>query len=210
MIHGSQNPARPAVLAGCALLGAALALLPAAPAAAQPDWVLGVRIAQAEPSGDAYDAVYGDSLTLFGLQLDARFSGWFLRGAWSEGDTDGELVAVAPDGSLFATGEPVELTVTPVHLSAGWLGGDARPWSFRAGGGFTRVEVEEGSFFFRDSEEGSGFHALAGAAYTLGRFEVGVEALYWQVSDVFPAVGSVVGDPDLEALELMTLLSFRF
>lgn len=210
MRQGPHHPVRPALLAGCALLGAALALLPAAPAAAQTTWAVGVRIAQAEPSGDAYDAVYGDSFTLFGVQAEASFTGWFLRAAWSEGDTDGTLVAVAPDGSLFPTGEPVDLTVTPVHLSAGWLGGGDGPWTFRAGGGVSSVSVDEETFFFSASEDGVGFHVLAGVGYTLGRFEVGVEALYWQVGDLFPAVGTVVGDPDLETLELMTLLSFRF
>lgn len=210
MTRGPHHPARPAPFATCALLGAVLVLLAPLPAAAQPTWVVGARIAQAEPSGAAYDAVYGDSVTFLGLQAEARFTSFFLRVAWSEGDADGELISIAPDGTVLPTGEPVSLTLTPVHLSAGWLGGGGAPWTFRAGGGFTTLSVDEESAFFNDSEDGTGFHALAGVGYGQGHWEVGFEALYWQVSDVFPAAGTALGDPDLDALELSTVVSLRF
>jgi len=194
-----------------AVAAALLCLAFALPAGAQPSFLLGARLGTADPSGKAYEAVYGDTVSLPGVQLEARWPSWFLRLAASQGTADGELVALSPSGGTFATGEPSEITLTPVHLSVGWHHGGG-PWGFFVGGGLTRVEVEEKTDFFSDSASADGFHVLVGGSRAFGRrWEASAEALYWQVSDLFEGgLGEVLGDRDLDALELALALSFRF
>lgn len=195
------------------LVAALLALLglAAAPSANAQSFVVGARYAAAGPSSAAYDAVYDSNVSLPGVQAEARWPAFFVRLTASRGSADGVLVGLEPGGGFFPTFERTEITLTPVHLSAGWNHGFGT-WGIYLGGGLTQVEAEEKSDFFRDSNSADGLHVLAGARYVVGRhWEASGEVLYWQVSDLFEGgLGEALGDADLDATELAVAVSFRF
>ena len=197
---------RPAVLAAAVLLAA----LAASPAAAQ-EWSLGVRAAYADPSGDAYEAVYDASLAMPGVQLELRWPAWFLRLAAEQGEADGELVTLAPNGTVVPTGIDSRLDLRLVHLSVGWQSPPS-PWGYYAGGGLTSLDGDEEAFFFSEGVSASGFHLVAGARAALTeRWELGAELLWWSVDDVFEGgAGLALDAPDLDAFELAAVLAFRF
>jgi hypothetical protein len=197
---------RPAVLVAVALLALATAL----PAAAQ-SWLVGARVAYADPSGDAYEAVYDEALTLVGAQLELRWPTWFLRLAAEQGEADGELIAFDIEGIPFPAGITSTLDLRLVHLTAGYHTG-LTPWGWYVGGGVTSLDGDEEAFFFSESISGSGFHVLGGVRVALtDRWEVGGELIWWSVSDVFDGgAGVALNDPDLEAIELAAVAGFSF
>lgn len=197
---------RPAVL----LAAAVLLVLAAWPAAAQ-QWLFGIRAGYADPSGDAYEAVYDEALTLPGGQVEVRWPAWFVRLAYEQGEADGELVALDLDGNPLPTGVASSLDLRLTHLSAAWQTTPS-PWGWYVGGGLTSLDGDEEAFFFSESVSGTGFHLLAGVRAALSeRWEVGGELLWWSVSDVFEGgVGAALNDPDIEAVELAAVVAFRF
>jgi len=197
---------RPAVLVAAALL----ALLVTLPAAAQ-EWLLGARVAYAEVAGDAYEAVYDESLTMPGVQLELRWPTWFLRLAAEQGSADGELVFLDLNGTIVPTGITSQLDLRLVHLTAGYHSG-LSPWGWYAGGGITSLDGDEEAFFFSESVSGTGYHLVAGIRVALtDRWELGGEVLWWSVSDVFEGgAGVALNDPDLQATELAVVLNFHF
>jgi hypothetical protein len=214
MICQSVNVPRPRAAAPW-LVAAVMALLlglAAGPAAEAQAFLLGARYATAEPSGAAYEAVYDSTVSMPGVQAEVRWPAVFVRLAASQGSADGVLVGLQPGGGVFPTFEPTEITLTPVHLSAGWHRGFRGGWGIYVGGGLTRVEAEEKSAFFRDSNSADGYHLMAGGRHALGeRWEASAELLYWQVSDLFEGgLGEALGDADLDAVELALAVSFRF
>ena len=200
-----------------AALAAALAVGWPAPAAAA-SWHLGVRGGTLDLSSGPYDAVYGEAPTALGVQAEARFrsESLFVRLAADRGEADGELVAPGP-GGLVPTGEPTEITVMPVHLSAGLIDlGRSRPsaWSYYLGAGLTWLDQEEENRIEATSGSGSGLHAVAGARWTLGgpagRAAIGAEAMWFSASGVFEGgAAELLDDRDLEGLALTGLVTFR-
>jgi len=197
---------RPAVLVAVVLLTLATAL----PAAAQ-SWLVGGRVAYADPSGDAYEAVYDESLTLIGGQLELRWPTWFLRLAAEQGEADGELVFLDLNGNLGPSGISSTLDLRLIHFTGGYHSAPD-PWGWYFGGGLTSLDGDEEAFFFSESVSGTGYHVLGGVRVALtDRWEIGGELIYWTVSDVFEGgAGVVLNDPDLEAIEAAAVVNFRF
>ena len=207
------------LLRALAGLAAAAALGWPAPAEALSSWHVGVRGGTLDLSGSAYDAVYGETPTALGVQAEARFrnESFFVRLAADRGEADGELVAPRPGGGTFRTGEPTEITVTPVHLSLGLVDPGRMglsSWGYYVGGGLTWLDQEEDNRIEASSGSGTGLHGVLGIRWTFGgpegRAAVGAEALWFSASDVFEGgLAELLDDRDLDGLSLTGLVTFR-
>ena len=214
-----MNPRERRLSTALAALAAALALGWPAPAEAVSSWHLGVRGGTLELSSGPYDAVYGESPTALGLQAEARFGNeaFFVRLAADRGEADGELIAPRPGGGILRTGEPTEITVTPIHFSAGLVDpGRIGPATFGyyVGGGLTWLDQEEDNRIETTSGSGTGLHAVLGVRWHLGgpdgRVAVGAEALWFSASGVFDGgAAALLDDEDLDGLSLTGLVTFR-
>ena len=115
------------------------------------------------PSGPIYGGGARIGLPLGGLFVDI--------GAWRY-RADGERAFVAND-EIFKLGIPVEITVTPIELSAGWRFRIRRAPKFTpyAAGGLTILKYRETSDFATTSEDAddsfNGYHLNGGVAYKL-------------------------------------------
>lgn len=118
-------------------------------------------------TGSASGPIYGG-----GARIGVPFGGLFFDvGAWRYG-ADGERVFPFGD-QIFKLGIPVQITVVPVELSAGWQ------FRFRklpkfipyAAGGLTSMSYKETSDFATDAENVderfSGYHLIGGAEYKI-------------------------------------------
>lgn len=195
-------------LAAAALL---LVLVHAAPAAAQPQFLVGLRAGTADLSGDLYDRVYGDSLSPVGAQVEARWTRWFGRLAWETADADGFLLQppAGPGPILPAPAEPTELDLELLHATGGWNASAGR-WGWFLGAGLTSVDAEESNVLGTESVSDTGYHAVAGGRVALGRrFEVGAEVLYLTVSDLFVSPSPSLSG-DLDGITAAATAAFRF
>ncbi|MEE8523604.1 MAG: hypothetical protein V3T72_06700, partial [Thermoanaerobaculia bacterium] len=129
------DPRKASRLAVACVLSCALA----AAVEAQPTYHLGLRLGAFEPTnaGDTYDALYGgDTMFQIGAQFEVRFRrNLFLGLAVDHGSADGELIAALPSGQVISTGTATDLTLTPLHLTCGWIAKPETTWSFYFGGG---------------------------------------------------------------------------
>jgi hypothetical protein len=129
-------------------------------------------------AADSFDAVTGSpSGPIFGggARVGLPFGGLFVDvGAWRY-RADGERVFV-DDGEIFPLGIPVEITITPIELSAGWRFRIRQAPKFTpyAAGGLTILRYQETSDFSTEAEDAddtfNGFHVLGGAEYKITRW----------------------------------------
>ncbi len=190
----------------------ALLLLPAAPAAARPDFLVGLRAGTADLSGDLYDLVYDETLSPLGAQVEARWTRAFVRLAWETAEADGFLLipTVGPPPLLPAPAEPTELSLDLLHATGGWSH-DGRRWGWFAGAGLTFADAEESNVIGTASASESGYHAVAGGRLRFGaRWEVGAEAMYVAVDDLLMAPPASSLSPDLDGIAAAATLAFRF
>lgn len=127
---------------------------------------------------ESFDAIVGTpSGPIFGggARIGLPFGGLFVDvGAWRY-RADGERVFVAND-VIFKLGIPVEITVTPLEISAGWRFRLRRAPKFTpyAAGGLTILKYQETSDFSTSSEDAddsvNGYHVIGGAEYKLTRW----------------------------------------
>ncbi len=119
-----------------------------------------------EPSGTIYGGGARVGLPLGGLFVDV--GAWRFHG-------DGERVFVF-GGQEFALGIPVEITVTPLELSAGWQFRFRRMPKLRpyVAGGYTSYSYKETSEFATDAENVDerfpGYHLGGGVEYRIARW----------------------------------------
>jgi len=147
---------------------------------------------------ESFDAIVGNSsgqIVGGGARIGLPLGGLFVDvGAWRYRG-DGERVFVADD-RIFKLGIPVEITVTPIELSAGWRFRIRRAPKFipYAGGGFTILKYQETSDFANGDENAddsfSGYHLLSGAEYRIMRWlGVAGEASWSTVPDAIGEAG---------------------
>lgn len=139
------------------------------------------------PSGAIFGGGARVNLPLGGLFVD--IGAWRFRG-------DGERVFVF-DGQVFPLDIPVEITITPLELTAGWRFRLRRLPRFRpyVGGGFTSYGYNETSELATDAENlderFNGYHLLGGAEYRVARWiAVGGEVTWATVADAIGASGA--------------------
>lgn len=149
-------------------------------------------------AADSFDAILGSaSGTIFGggARLGLPFGGLFVDvGAWRFRG-DGERVFVFA-GQEFPLDIPVEITITPLELTAGWQFRFRRAPRFRpyVGGGWTSYDYRETSEFSTGVENVedrfSGYHLLGGAEYRLQRWlALGGDVTWATVPDAIGAGG---------------------
>jgi hypothetical protein len=149
-------------------------------------------------AADSFDVILGSpSGTIFGggARVGLPLGGLFVDvGAWrfrGEGER-----AFVFQGEEFPLGIPVEVTVTPLEITAGWQFRLRRAPKFRpyAGGGFSSYGYKETSEFATDAENVderfNGYHVLGGAEYRVARWvSVGGEAAWTTVPDALGESG---------------------
>jgi hypothetical protein len=134
--------------------------------------------------GSPLGSIFGAGVRV-GLPLGGLYAG---LGGWRYSHR-GERVFVS-GSEVFRLGIPLEVTVTPIELSAGWRFRFRRAPRFRpyVAGGFTSFRYEETSDFATASENVSerfkGFHMTGGADIQVERWiGVGLELNWTTVRD---------------------------
>lgn len=154
---------------------------------------LGVRVVSLQEvnASDSYDAVFdGDAMTQFGVQFELQIRRHFLIAlVYETGEVDGHRVL--PSDPPIPTGIEETLTLSPIHLTAGWVFAPESQMHGFVGVGPTLLDWEDESG--PDSESGSdtGYHGVAGLRWsTLNhRFTVGGELRYSSVPDAVGEAG---------------------
>ena len=150
-------------------------------------------------AADSFDVILGSpSGTIFGggARVGLPIGGLFVDvGAWRF-HGEGERAFVF-QGEDFPLGIPVEVTITPLELTAGWQFRLRRAPKFRpyVGGGFSSYGYKETSDFGTDSEDVderfNGYHLLGGAEYRVARWiSVSGEAAWTTVPDAIGESGA--------------------
>jgi opacity protein-like surface antigen len=189
---------------------AVLVTLAAAPASAQ-DMPVGVRgfgsfgnivfTAQdsfdavlGQPSGPIYGGG-GQVLLPFGIYAEVSFR-QFKR--------TGERVFVGPDDEVFPLGIPLQVTIQPLDITAGWRAARWGRFVPYGGGGFSSYRYKETSDFADPGddvdERFTGFHVVGGAEYLVLRWiAVGGEVSWSTIPDALGQGGAsaAFGEDDL-------------
>ena len=129
-------------------------------------------------AAESFDAILGSPSGMIvggGARVGLPIGGLFVDvGAWrfrGEGER-----AFVFEGQEFQLGVPVEITVTPLELTAGWQFRLRSAPKFRpyVGGGLSSYGYEETSDFAAGSdnvdERFTGYHLLGGAEYRVGQW----------------------------------------
>jgi hypothetical protein len=194
-------------------LALGLALAAAAPAAAAPSWHLGLRAGTFEPAAsETYDTIWGETMVQFGVQAEARFRrGWFLALSVDRGEASGERVGPGPDGTLVPTGDPSDLTMTPIHLTVGGIARRDRPWSLYYGAGPSLLLWEDDNDAFPEDASDNGFHAVAGVRRSFARAAAAAEVRWSTIPDALGAGGASAAfdEDDWGGFALNLVLAFR-
>jgi hypothetical protein len=162
-------------------------------------------------SKDSYDAVYGKPMPQVGLRLEARFAKpWFAALTADYGRVSGEAQVFVPEP--IGTGEHVRLTMSHVHLTAGYVFGARSPWSVYAGLGPTLLRWKEEADLESRSATDFGGHALLGLRRSLGRWEAAAEIQYTAIPNAIGEGGAAgfFGEDDLGGLTFGLAATFRF
>ena len=159
-------------------------------------------------AADSFDVILGSpSGTIFGggARVGLPLGGLFVDvGAWRF-HGEGERVFLF-DGQEFPLDIPVEITITPLELTAGWQFRLRRMPRFRpyVGGGFTSYGYKETSEFATSAENTdgrfNGYHLLGGAEYRVARWiAVGGDVAWTTVADAIgtSGVSDVFNETDL-------------
>lgn len=195
-------------------LAAGLAMLTAGVAEAGPSWHLGARVGAFESTqaSDTWDAIYGETMVQYGLQVEARFSpGWFLALSIDRGSVDGEAVAPLPGGGTVPTGLDTELTMTPLHLTVGGIVWPDRAWQLYYGGGLSRLDWEDANIVAPVDSTDNGFHAVIGVRRELSRLALAGEARWSSFPDAIGEGGASAffGEDDWGGISTHLVVSFR-
>ncbi len=124
---------------------------------------------------DTFDAVADTtSASVFGggAQVTNIWRSVFADVAVSRLTLDGERVFIGDDGTVFELGIPLEVTMRPIDIAAGWRFGFGRVAPY-VGAGVTFLSYEETSDF---SEAGEDVDESGTGALVLG----GVDVLVWR------------------------------
>lgn len=154
---------------------------------------IGVRAVSLQEvnASDSYDAVFdGDAMTQLGVQLELQIRRNFLIGlVYETGEVDGNRVL--PTDPPLPTAVEETLTLSPLHLTLGWVFAPESQIHGFVGVGPTLLDWEDESG--ADSESGSdtGYHGVAGLRWSTPshRFTVGGELRYSSVPDAVGEAG---------------------
>ena len=166
---------------------------------------------------DSFDAVTGASTMSGaggGAQVHRLWRGVFVRGSVSSMKADGERVFVF-DGTVFPLGIPLEITMTPIELGAGWrfspVGGRLVPY---AGAGALWMKYDETSTgdvgSERVKETYTGAVVFGGVDVSVWRFVSAGAEVAWRTAKVKDAGGSLAafGEDVLGGVSVRVMVSF--
>ena len=172
---------------------------------------------QAMTAKDSFDAVTGtSSLSGLGAGVEAQqlWRGLFVRGALSRLKKTGERIFVS-DGEVFRLGVPLEITMMPLELGAGWR--------FTSLSGLVPY-VGVGALFLKHREETPGDASGEGVneTYTGVALFGGVEVPVWRYVSAGAEVGwrkatvaspggamAAFGEKDLGGVTFRVMLSIK-
>lgn len=154
---------------------------------------IGVRAVSLQEvnADDSFDAVFdGDAVTQFGVQLELQIRRHYLIGlVYETGEVDGNRVLPTDPPTPTAVRET--LTLSPLHLTLGWVFAPESQIHGFVGVGPTLLDWEDESG--ADSESGSdtGYHGVAGLRWSTAshRFTVGGELRFSSVPDAVGDAG---------------------
>ena len=165
---------------------------------------------------DSFDAVTGASTMSGaggGAEVHRLWRGVFVRGSVSSMKADGERVFVF-DGTVFPLGIPLEITMTPIELGAGWrfspVGGRLVPY---AGAGALWMKYDETSTgdvgSERVKETYTGAVVFGGVDVSVWRFVSAGAEVAWRTAKVKDAGGSLAafGEDDLGGVSVRVMVS---
>jgi opacity protein-like surface antigen len=148
---------------------------------------------QAMSAKDSFDAVTGSSmLTGFGAGLEVHnvWRSVFIRGAASRLSKSGERVFVN-NGDVFRLGVPLDITMTPIELGAGWR------FNPRGSRGIVPY-AGAGALFLKHREESDDDTETVNETFTGFSLFGGIEVPVWRKVSAGAEVGwrsAKVGDP---------------
>jgi hypothetical protein len=165
---------------------------------------------------DSFDAVTG-AATMSGAgggaEVHRLWRGVFVRGAVSSMKADGERVFVF-DGTVFPLGIPLEITMTPIELGAGWrfapMGGRLVPY---AGAGALWMKYDETSTgdvgSERVKETYQGAVVFGGVDVSVWRFVSAGAEVAWRTAKVKDPAGSLeaFGEDNLGGVSVRVMVS---
>lgn len=193
------------------LLVAVLAL----PARAQGStWAAGLRLGLFDMTNaaDSYDAVYGDAMPQYGVQVERRCGRLRLALSVDHGSVSGERVLLTSGGPT-GTGISDDLTLTPVHLTAAWRFNPRSRWEWSAGLGPSFLSWSTDSLGGGDSGSGFGGSAVLALRRQGPRWDFAGEARWSTFPGALDATGGVAAyygedDPGGVAVTLLALHRF--
>ncbi len=165
---------------------------------------------------ESFDAVTGASTMSGaggGAEVHRLWRGVFVRGSVSSMKADGERVFVF-DGTVFPLGIPLEITMTPIELGAGWrfspVGGRLVPY---AGAGALWMKYDETSTgdvgSERVKETYTGAVVFGGVDVSIWRFVSAGAEVAWRTAKVKDPAGSLAafGEDDLGGVSVRVMVS---
>ena len=165
---------------------------------------------------DAFDAVTGASTMSgagAGAEVHRLWRGVFVRGSVSSMKAEGERLFVF-DGTVFPLGIPLDITMTPMELGAGWrfapVGGRLVPY---AGAGALWMKYEETSQgdvgSERVNETYRGAVVFGGVDVSVWRFVSAGAEVAWRTAKVKEAGGSLAafGEDNLGGVSVRVMVS---
>lgn len=154
---------------------------------------IGVRAVSLQEvnASDSYDAVFdGDAMTQVGIQLELLIRESFLIAlVYETGEVDGNRVLSVdpPISTCTLPGGCIEetLTLSPIHLTFGWMFAPESQIHGFVGVGPTLLDWEDESGPLSESGNDTGYHGVAGLRWSTPnhRFTVGGELRYSSVPD---------------------------
>ena len=158
-------------------------------------------------ASESFKAVTGKDTAIFfggGVQVSNLWRGLFVEAAAERASLDGERVFIGPDDEVFGLGIPVEITMTPVDIVAGWRSAPVARASAYGAAGVSFLRSKETSDFAEADENVderyTGFVVFAGIEYSAMRFvHIRGEVRYRRFADALGAAGvsAEFGETDL-------------
>lgn len=158
-------------------------------------------------ASESFKAVTGKDTAVFfggGVQVSNLWRGLFVEAAAERASLDGERVFVGPDDEVFGLGIPVEITMTPVDVVAGWRSAPVARASAYGAAGVSFLQYKETSDFAEADENVderyTGLVVFAGIEYSAMRFvHIRGEVRYRRFADALGAAGvsAEFGETDL-------------
>lgn len=167
-------------------------------------------------AADTFDAVADTtSASVYGggAQVTDIWRGVFADVGVSQLSLDGERVFIGDDGTVFELGIPLEVTMRPIDVAAGWRFGFGRVAPY-VGAGVTYLSYEETSDFAEAGEDvdesGTGALVLGGVDVRVWRWiHAGGEVRYRRVAGILGegGVSSHFGEDDAGGISAAVRIS---